>query len=76
MLRALYAALFPEAEYPDDALLKTVDARITYVKNMCLKPDEIEALNQEIKGFPAIYRGADRCGVAGGRGFPRALPGI
>lgn len=43
-------------EYPADSDIKAIRTRITYVKNMCLKPEEIEALNQEIKGFPSIYR--------------------
>lgn len=43
-------------EYPADGDIKAIRTRITYVKNMCLKPEEIEALNQEIKGFPSIYR--------------------
>ena len=43
-------------EYPADSDIKAIRTKITYVKNMCLKPEEIEALNQEIKGFPAIYR--------------------
>ncbi len=43
-------------EYPADSDIKAIRTKITYVKNMCLKPEEIEALNQEIKGFPSIYR--------------------
>ena len=43
-------------EYPADSDIKAICTKITYVKNMCLKPEEIEALNQEIKGFPSIYR--------------------
>ena len=43
-------------EYPADSDIKAIRTKITYVKNMCLKPDEIEELNQEIKGFPSIYR--------------------
>lgn len=43
-------------EYPADSDIKAIRTRITYVKNMCLKPEEIEELNQEIKGFPYIYR--------------------
>ena len=43
-------------EYPADGDIKAIRTKITYVKNMCLKPEEIEALNQEIKGFPSIYR--------------------
>ena len=43
-------------EYPADGDIKAIRTRITYVKNMCLKPEEIEAPNQEIKGFPSIYR--------------------
>ena len=43
-------------EYPADSDIKAIRTKITYVKNMCLKPEEIEELNQEIKGFPAIYR--------------------
>ena len=42
-------------EYPADGDIKAIRTKITYVKNMCLKPEEIEALNQEIKGFPSIY---------------------
>ena len=43
-------------EYPADSDIKAIRTKITYVKNMCLKPEEIEALNQELKGFPSIYR--------------------
>ena len=43
-------------EYPADSDIKAIRTKITYVKNMGLKPEEIEALNQEIKGFPSIYR--------------------
>ena len=43
-------------EYPADSDIKAIRTKITYVKNMCLKPDEIEELNQEIKGFPSICR--------------------
>ena len=43
-------------EYPADSDIKAIRTKITYVKNMCLKPEEIEALNQEIKGFSSIYR--------------------
>lgn len=43
-------------EYPADSDIKAVRTKITYAKNMCLKPEEIEELSQEIKGFPAIYR--------------------
>ena len=43
-------------EYPADSDIKAIRTKITYVKNMCLKPEEIEELNQEIKGFPSIYR--------------------
>lgn len=43
-------------EYPADSDIKAIRTKITYVKNMCLKPGEIEALSQEIKGFPSIYR--------------------
>ena len=43
-------------EYPADSDIKAIRTKITYVKNMCLKPEAIEALNQEIKGFPSIYR--------------------
>lgn len=43
-------------EYPADSDIKAIRTKITYVKNMCLNPEEIEALSQEIKGFPSIYR--------------------
>lgn len=55
-LRALHLALFPDAEYPDDALLKAIDGRITYVKNMLFTKEQIEQTELEGVDFPALYR--------------------
>ena len=67
VLRALYAALFPEAEYPDDALLKAVDARITYVKNMLFTEEQIAAVSLEGVDFPTLYRAYEAENRAKGR---------
>lgn len=56
LLRRLYLQLFPEAEYPDDALLNRLDSRITYIKNMLPDDEKIAAAAFEGIDFPALYR--------------------
>ncbi len=67
VLRALYRALFPDAEYPEEALISTIDARITYVKNMLFSKEQIEAENLEGVDFPALYRAYEAENRARGR---------
>lgn len=56
VLRALYLALFPDAEYPDDALLRAIDMRITYAKNMLITREQIAAIDLETVDFQALYQ--------------------
>ena len=67
VLRALYLALFPDAEYPDDALLRAIDMRITYAKNMLLTREQIAAIDLETVDFQALYQAYEAENRARGR---------
>ncbi len=67
LLRRLYLALFPEAEYPDDVLLNRLDSHITYIKNMLLDDEKIAAIEYEGIDFPVLYRAYERANREAGR---------
>ncbi|MBE5785586.1 MAG: ATP-dependent helicase, partial [Clostridiales bacterium] len=67
LIRQLYLRLFPDAEYPDDALLRQLDSRITYIKNMLLAGEKIDAIEQEGIDFPTLYRAYEAANREAGR---------
>ena len=47
-------------EYPTESTLKDLRTAITYIKNMCLTDDELDALETDIDNLPELYRGYQR----------------
>ena len=54
-------------EYPTESTLKDLRTAITYIKNMCLTDDELDALETDIDNLPELYRGYQRALKAGHR---------
>lgn len=47
-------------EYPAESSLKDLRTAITYIKNMCLTDEELDALETDIDSLPELYRGYQR----------------
>ena len=47
-------------EYPAESSLKDLRTAITYIKNMCLTDDELDALESDVDNLPELYRGYQR----------------
>ncbi len=54
ILRALYQQLHDE--YPADSTVRDIGAAITYIKNMLLSGEEIDAQKWPVNGLPELYR--------------------
>lgn len=56
-ISAMLAELYRETlnEHPADSDLKAIRTRISYAKNMRLKDDELQEIDQELKGFSRIF---------------------